>query len=70
VGAASSSVLCHCAVACTEVTRALQLEQMLAGGGRQQQSASSVAFYAKLVRLALLGILCAYTWMWFKKNVL
>jgi hypothetical protein len=50
------------------VTRALQLEQLLAG--RQQQSASSIAFYAKLVRLALLGILCAYTYMWFKKNYL
>jgi hypothetical protein len=52
------------------VTRALQLQQLLAGGGRQQQSGSSIAFYAKLVRLALLGILCAYAYMWFKKNYL
>ena len=60
-----------CAACCGlfgSVMRALQLQQMMAGG-QQRPGASSFAYTARLVRLALMGILVAYLYIWIQKNI-
>ena len=44
-----------------------QLQQLMTAGG--QPAASPQAYMARLLRLALLGILCAYAYMWIKKHL-
>ncbi len=50
------------------LTRALQLEQLMAGG-QQRLAAGSFAYTAKLVRWALMGILVAYLYIWIQRNM-
>ncbi len=43
---------------------ALQLEQLLVSGVPRQQAAGS--YVASLLRMALLGVVCAYAYLWLR----